>query len=115
MAFLISLSSKQGVSVDRVEVRGKKLVYRGLEFSDWDKPIVLDDNTRYKRAVLARKGKFFKLIRYGNKDYEDFTTHKDEARRERFRTRFRGILKKDGKPAYRDKWQAAYWAYYDLW
>lgn len=38
MAFLIILSSKKGVSVDRVEVRGEKLVYRGLEFSGWDKP-----------------------------------------------------------------------------
>lgn len=102
------------VNIDRVEKSGSSLIYKGMTFKDFDKPIVIDDK-RYKRAVLARKGNEFKLIRYGHVDYEDFTTHKDPERRDRFRKRFRGILKSDGKPAYKDKWQAAYWAYNDLW
>lgn len=109
--FVFSSTSASVSSVERV---GKKLVYRGLEFSDFDKPIKIN-HKRYKRAVLAKKGNEFKLIRYGHVDYEDFTTHKDPKRRENFRKRFRGILTADGKPAYKDKWQAAYWAYNDLW
>lgn len=102
------------VNIDLVEKSGSSIIYNGMTFKDFDKPIVIKDK-RYKRAVLARKGNEFKLIRYGHVDYEDFTTHKDPERRERFRKRFRGILKSDGKPAYKDKWQPAYWAYNDLW
>jgi hypothetical protein len=101
-------------SVNSIQRNGKHIEYNGLLFPDFDKPIEINDK-RYKRAVLARKGNEFKLIRYGHVDYEDFTTHKDPERRDRFRKRFRGILKSDGKPAYKDKWQAAYWAYNDLW
>lgn len=113
MKILISLSN-EGIPVDSVEKKGKKLIYRGLEFPGFDKPIELKQGP-HKRAVLAKKGNKFKLIKYGRKGYSDYTIHKDKERRERFRTRFRGIMKKDGKPAYKDKWQAAYWAYNDLW
>jgi predicted N-acyltransferase len=110
MKILVSLCT----SVDSIQKENGKLVYKGMTFIDFDKPIEIKDK-RYKRAVLARKGNNFKLIKYGHVDYEDFTTHKDPERRENFRKRFRGILKSNGKPAYKDKWQAAYWAYNDLW
>lgn len=113
MKILLSLST-DGISVNSIKREGKYLVYRGLKFTDFDKPIKLKSG-KHKRAVLAKKGNKVKLVRYGRVGYEDFTTHKDEDRRQRFRARFRGILKKDGKPAYKDKWQAAYWAYNDLW
>lgn len=113
MKVLISLCA-DGISIDKVEKRGKKLIYNGLEFPGFDKPIVLKTGKK-KRAVLAKKGNKFKLIKYGLKGASDFTIHKDEERRQRFRSRFRGIMTKEGKPAYKDKWQAAYWAYNDLW
>lgn len=114
MRVIIKLLCSVSASVDTIERKEGKLIYKGMTFDDFDKPIKIVDK-RYKRAVLARKGNEFKLIRYGHVDYEDFTTHKDPERRDRFRKRFRGILKSNGKPAYKDKWQAAYWAYNDLW
>jgi hypothetical protein len=56
-----------------------------------------------------------KTIHFGSRIYQDYTFHKDEARRERYRNRHRGILKKDGTPAYLDKNQASYWAWNLLW
>jgi hypothetical protein len=115
MKILVAISGAGAAkSVNSVVRKDGKIHYAGLVFPDFDKPIVLKSG-KHKRAVLAKKGKFFKLVRYGRVGYEDFTTHKDKERRDRFRARFRGILTKEGKPAYKDKWTAAHWAYYDLW
>ena len=56
-----------------------------------------------------------KTVHFGSKFMSDFTFHKDEARRRRYRARHSKILLKDGRPAYKDKNQAAYWAWHILW
>lgn len=56
-----------------------------------------------------------KLIHYGDSSMQDFTQHKDPKRRASFLARAKGIKKKDGTPAYKDKNSPAYWAVKDLW
>ena len=53
-----------------------------MTFPGWNKPIDNPTDSRHKRCVLAKKGNQFKLVKYGHKDYEDYTTHKDKKRRE---------------------------------
>jgi len=54
-------------------------------------------------------------INFGASGYSDYTKHKDEDRRENYRARHQAIKTKDGKPAYLNKNQPAYWAYHLLW
>lgn len=116
MKIFLSLSGdSEGQPLDKVTKNGKKLEYRGMKFTGWNKPIDNPTGSKHKRCVLAKKGNRFKLVKYGNKDYEDYTTHKDKDRRDRYHKRHKAILKKDGTPAYKDKFQAAYWALKDLW
>jgi len=56
-----------------------------------------------------------KWIHFGAKGYEDFTTHKDEARRQNYRKRHGAIKKKDGSLAKDDKNSPSYWAWHLLW
>lgn len=56
-----------------------------------------------------------KWVHFGHSSYEDYTTHKDPKRRENYRKRHAAIKTKDGKPAYKNKKQPAYWSYNLLW
>ncbi|NNF86546.1 MAG: hypothetical protein HKM26_08335 [Winogradskyella sp.] len=56
-----------------------------------------------------------RTIHIGHKKYSDFSWHKDEQRKKRYQARHKAILKKDGKPAYLDPNQKAYWSYWLLW
>lgn len=56
-----------------------------------------------------------KLIHYGDSSMQDFTQHKDPKRRASYLARAKGIKKKDGSYAYKDKNSANYWAVKDLW
>ncbi len=56
-----------------------------------------------------------KLIHYGDSSMQDFTQHKDPKRRASFLARAKGIKKKDGSLAYKDKNSPNYWAVKDLW
>lgn len=56
-----------------------------------------------------------KTIHFGSRSMSDFTFHKDEARKRRYRARHSKILKSDGRPAYKDKTKPAYWAFWILW
>ncbi len=80
----------------------------------------------YKPMKSTRKGKKkmvyvksasggTKLIHYGDSSMQDFTQHKDPKRRASFLARSKGIKKKDGSLAYKDKNSPAYWAVKDLW
>ena len=62
-----------------------------------------------KRVVKACDGKKEKIVHYGAKGYEDFTTHKDPKRRKNFRARH----KCDSNPP--NKLTPRYWACEDLW
>lgn len=66
-------------------------------------------------VYVKGKGNKIKKISFGDSRYEDFTQHKDKKRRDNYLKRARGILKKDGTPAYLDKNSPAYWSYYYLW
>tara|TARA_R110000851_G_scaffold330639_1_gene503676 strand:+ start:751 stop:1032 length:282 start_codon:yes stop_codon:yes gene_type:complete len=57
----------------------------------------------------------YKKIGFGDNRYEDFRQHKDKKRQASFRARMKGIKKKDGSFAYKDKTSPAYWALNYLW
>ena len=56
-----------------------------------------------------------KTVHYGSRSMPDFTFHKDEDRRRRYRARHSKILLKDGRPAYKVKGTAAYFSCNILW
>jgi len=66
-----------------------------------------------KFSVLVKGGK---IIHFGAEGYPDFRsgTASREQRR-RYLLRAKGILTKEGKPAYLDKNRASYWAVKYLW
>ena len=69
----------------------------------------------------ARKGKKYAVlyggswIHFGATGYEDFTEHKDPARRANYRRRHGAIKLKDGRLAYTVPTSPAYWSYNLLW
>ena len=66
---------------------------------------------QYKYFVVYNS----KTVHFSDRRYEDYTWHKDEARRDNYRTRHKAILKKDGKPAYTVKGTPAYFSWHILW
>ena len=56
-----------------------------------------------------------KTLHVGYRFMPDFTFHKDEARRRRYRARHSKILLKNGRPAYKVKGTPAYFSWYLLW
>ena len=56
-----------------------------------------------------------RTIHIGHKKYMDFSWHKDEQRKKRYHDRHKAILTKQGKPAYLDPNQKAYWSFWLLW
>jgi len=69
----------------------------------------------------ARKGKKWavlyqgKYIHFGATGYEDYTQHKDPARRANYRRRHGAIKLKDGRLAYTVKSSPAFWSWNLLW
>jgi len=68
-----------------------------------------------KFMVLVTKGNEGKIVHFGALGYSDFTKHKDEKRRQRYRKRHKEIYLKDGTPAYKNKFTPAYWSWNYLW
>lgn len=56
-----------------------------------------------------------KIIHWGHPTMKDYTQHHNKKRRDRFRSRFRGIKLKNGKRAISKKWSPAWLAYYVTW
>ena len=65
-----------------------------------------------KKYAVLYQGKF---IHFGATGYEDFTEHKDPARRANYRRRHGAIKLKDGRLAYTVKSSPAYWSWTLLW
>ena len=66
-----------------------------------------------KYSVYVKDGK---LIHFGAKGYPDFRSGTASiAQRDRFLSRAKGILTKEGKKAYLDKNRPSYWSYHYLW
>lgn len=79
-------------------------------------------NKKYSVYVL-QNGKP-RIIHFGARRYEHYKDkigryssldHLDNKRRHNYRKRHEAIKLKNGKPAYKDKNQPAYWAYNYLW
>ena len=82
-------------------------------------------STRMNKKYMTRTPKG-KLVHFGSSEYEhykdstpikyySYLDHNDKKRRTRYRARHKAILKKDGKPAYLDPEQPAYYSYNFLW
>lgn len=54
-------------------------------------------------------------IHFGARGYEDYLIHKDEKRRENYRARHGAIKLANGRFAYRDPRQPAYYSWHILW
>jgi Family of unknown function (DUF5754) len=98
-----------------VKREGGKLVYRGHSFPGFNKPVTAPDGDQHKKMVLAKKGEEVKLVKYGHREYEDYTQHGDEKRRANYLARSAGIRGKDGKLTKDDVFSANHWARKDLW
>ncbi len=77
-----------------------RLTYRGVTFSGYNKPKRTPNESK-KSAVLAKKGKNVKLVRFGD---PNMSIKKDQpARRKSFRARHNCATAKD-------KFSARYWS-----
>ena len=92
-----------------------KLVYRGHTFEGFNKPKAAPAGGTHKKMVLAKKGDDVKLVKYGHRDYEDYTQHGSEKRREDYLRRSAGIRDKSGNLTKNDVFSANHWARKDLW
>ncbi len=79
------------------------------------KPMKSTKKGKKKMVYVKSESGGTKLIHYGDSSMQDFTQHKDPKRRASFLARSKGIKKKDGSFAYKDKNSPAYWAVKDLW
>ncbi len=71
---------------------------------------------KYSVYVRANNKKGYKQVNFGAKGMPDFrsgTASKEQ--RKSFRARMKGIKRKDGSFAYKDKTSPAYWALNYLW
>ena len=68
-----------------------------------------------KMMVYIMKDGKKRLIHFGDSNMQDFTQHKDEARRKSYLARSGGIRNKQGKLTKNDKNSANYWSRKILW
>lgn len=103
------------MKASQVKKENGKLQYRGHEFPGFNKPIPAPKGGTHKKMVLAKKGDEVKLVKFGHREYEDFTQHKDPERRENYLKRSAGIKDKSGKLTKDDVFSANHWARRALW
>jgi len=105
---IITLSLNE--SIDQVKKVEDGIIYRGEKFPGYNKPKKYKGKGKFKKRVLAKEGDKIKILNYGHKDYEDYTTHKDKDRRKNFRARH------NCDPVSNlSKLTKRYWACQDLW
>ncbi len=66
--------------------------------------------SKYKFFVYVMKDERVKKIGFGNKDYKDFTQHKDKKRQKSYLARAKGIKNKKGELTWKDKNTSNYWS-----
>ena len=103
------------MKASNVKREGGKLVYRGHEFTGFNKPVDAPDGAKQKKMVLAKKGDDVKLVRFGLRGMEDYTQHRDPERRKNYLARSAGIKDKNGNPTKNDVFSANHWARKTLW
>lgn len=69
-------------------------------------------NVGYKKYYVIYNGH---KIHFGDKRYQDYTTHNDDNRRFRYRARASKIKNKRGEYTYNNKNYPNYWSYHLLW
>tara|TARA_R110002126_G_scaffold112678_1_gene250987 strand:- start:939 stop:1226 length:288 start_codon:yes stop_codon:yes gene_type:complete len=72
-------------------------------------------NFKFWVYVKADTKKGYKKIGFGDKNYEDFTQHKDNKRRKSYLARAKGIKNKQGELTWKDKNSANYYSVKYLW
>lgn len=71
---------------------------------------------KYSVYVKADNKKGYKIIHFGARGMDDWRSGKaTPEQRKSFRARIKGIKRKDGSFAYKDKTSPAYWALNYLW
>jgi phage anti-repressor protein len=66
----------------------------------------------YKKYAVWYRDRW---IHFGDVRYEDYTTHGDDDRRDRYRKRASKIKNRYGEYTYRNKNYPNFWAYHLLW
>ena len=89
--------------------------YMGEKFPGYNRPKRAAPGSKHKMVVLAKKGDKVKKVSFGHRDYEDFTQHGSEKRRENYLKRSAGIRNGDGKLTKDDPFSPNYWARKVLW
>lgn len=118
---LITFGRKLGSKDKKKRVRiasPKKLLinkYRQVKYNnqlfDISKPSrATQKNKKYQVLVINKTTGRKKTVSWGRQGYQDFLTHKDEGRRDRFQKRFSGIKLKDGSRAADNPMQSAFYA-----
>jgi hypothetical protein len=103
------------MKASNVKKEGGKLQYRGHSFPGFNKPVPAPKGSTHKKMVLAKKGDEVKLVKFGHREYEDYTQHKDPERRENYLKRSAGIKNKSGQLTKDDVFSANHWARKALW
>ena len=71
---------------------------------------------KYSVYVKADTKKGYKVVHFGARGMDDWRSGKATvAQRKSFRARMKGIRRKDGSYAYKDKTSPAYWSLNYLW
>lgn len=102
-------------SLSAVTRTANGLRYRGELFPGFNKPKKAPAGSPKKMVVLAKKGGRVKVVRFGQRGYEDYRQHGSAKRRANYLKRSAGIKGKDGKPTKNDKFSANYWSRTYLW
>jgi hypothetical protein len=94
---------------------GGGLEYRGERYLGFNKPKRAPASSDKKMVVLAKKGDEVKVVRFGQRGYQDFRQHKSPERRKNYLSRSGGIRNKSGQLTKNDKFSANHWARKVLW
>ena len=105
----------EATASDAKRLPGGGLEYHGQKFQGFNKPKRAPAGSDKKAVVLAKKGDKIKVVRFGQRGYQDYTQHHDSARRKNYLTRSAGIRDGSGKLTKDDKFSANYWARRELW
>jgi hypothetical protein len=76
--------------------------------------IRLSDKKSKKYVAIFKYNNKIQHIHFGQKGYDDYTTHRDQKRRELFRKRFENEMK-DGKLSRTYPLSSLFWSYNLLW
>ena len=92
-----------------------EIKYYGYIFPGYNIPICAKEGDIHKKVVLVRYEDVIKLIKFGLRGMEDYTSHYDEKRRENYLSRSAGIKDKTGRPTKDDPFSSNYWSRRILW